>query len=100
MFKSEMTGARSERRPDKASGMPCCAAWKKKDPRLFLSNKVCTLYTLPMVSPGVTPVKELTVPVFPPNSIVTGYFVTRAATSAFGIVSRVTRQANKLGDEY
>ena len=48
----------------------------------------------------VKPVTELAVPVFPPNSIVSGYFVTRTATSAFGIVCKVTRQADKPGDEY
>jgi hypothetical protein len=99
LFKSDMTGARSERRPDKASGMPCCAAWKKH-PRSFLSSKVCALYTPPVVSPTLTPVKELTIPVLPLNSTVSGYFVTRTSMSAFGIVSRVTRQAYKPGDEY
>jgi hypothetical protein len=39
LSKSEITGARSKRRPDKASGIPCCAAWKKHHPRLFPSNK-------------------------------------------------------------
>lgn len=71
--------------PDNATGIPCCAAWKKKQPRLFPCSRVCALYTPAEMSAGSTPVKELTVPVFPPNSTTWGYLVARIATSAWHV---------------